>query len=151
MKLLFYRLSLFGSLIISVFILSSYRLPSRQENTIMPIYERFNIDSSASIEVQINQIINLMTLDEKIGQMTQVRHFEDINPDDVTNRFIGSIIHTQGPSPGEGALGWQEKFRSLQNKAIDTRLGIPLLFAVDAIHGQNTYNGATIFPHNIGM
>ena len=151
MKLLFYRLSLFWSLIISVFILSSYRLPSRQENTIMPIYERFNIDPSASIEVQINQIINLMTLDEKIGQMTQVRHFEDINPDDITNRFIGSIIHTQGPSPGEGALGWQEKFRSLQNKAMDTRLGIPLLFAVDAIHGQNTYNGATIFPHNIGM
>ena len=34
---------------------------------------------------------------------------------------------------------------------MDTILGIPLLFAVDAIHGQNTYNGATIFPHNIGM
>jgi beta-glucosidase len=117
----------------------------------IPIYNKFKIDSSASNEDQINQIINLMTLDEKIGQMTQVRHFDDINPDDVTNKFIGSVIHTQGPSPGEGALGWQANFKKLQDKALATRLGIPLLFAVDAIHGQNTYNGATIFPHNIGM
>ena len=46
----------------------------------IPIYTKFKIDSSASNEDQINQIINLMTLDEKIGQMTQVRHFYDINP-----------------------------------------------------------------------
>ncbi|MDG1046707.1 MAG: glycoside hydrolase family 3 N-terminal domain-containing protein [Bacteroidia bacterium] len=117
----------------------------------IPIYDKFQVDSSASYEVQINQIISLMSLDEKIGQMTQVRHFDDINSNDVTDKFIGSVIHTQGPSPGEGAMGWQGKFKRLQSKALETRLGIPLLFAVDAIHGQNTYNGATIFPHNIGM
>ncbi|MEL6484212.1 MAG: glycoside hydrolase family 3 N-terminal domain-containing protein, partial [Bacteroidota bacterium] len=43
------------------------------------------------------------------------------------------------------------KFNHLQRKALSTRLGIPLIFGVDAVHGQNTFEGATIFPHNIGM
>src|SRR5690606_17862103 len=95
--------------------------------------------------------LSRMTLDEKIGQMTQVRHFDDITDDDVENRFIGSIIHTQGPVPGTTAKEWQLRFDALQKRALSTRLGIPLLFGVDAVHGQNTFNGATIFPHNIGM
>jgi beta-glucosidase len=92
-----------------------------------------------------------MTLDEKIGQMTQVRHFDDTSEEEIATRFIGSIIHTQGPLPGANATEWQEKFTRLQQKALSTRLGIPLLFGVDAVHGQNTYEGATIFPHNIGL
>ena len=92
-----------------------------------------------------------MTLEEKIGQMSQVRHFWDIDSGDVTKKFIGSVIHTDGPTPGADAAGWQARFRELQEEALATRLGIPLLFGVDAIHGQNTYDGATIFPHNIGM
>ena len=92
-----------------------------------------------------------MTLEEKIGQMTQVRHFWDISKDDVATKFIGSVIHTQGINPGETAKEWQQKFIKLQKQALSTRLGIPLLFGVDAVHGQNTYNGATIFPHNIGL
>ena len=103
------------------------------------------------IEKQIDSIIALMTLEEKIGQMSQVRHFDDITEDEVTSRFIGSVIHTQGPLPGKTAKEWQEKFTTLQKKALSTRLGIPLLFGVDAVHGQNTFEGATIFPHNIGL
>ncbi|AWX43533.1 Beta-glucosidase [Flagellimonas maritima] len=103
------------------------------------------------IEQKIDSLLALMTLDEKIGQMTQVRHFDDIQEDDITSKFIGSIIHTQGPLPGNNAEEWQAKFTRLQKKALSTRLGIPLIFGVDAIHGQNTYEGATIFPHNIGF
>ena len=103
------------------------------------------------IEQKVDSLLGLMTLDEKIGQMTQVRHFDDITDDDITSKFLGSVIHTQGPTPGNNAKEWQEKFIRLQKKALATRLGIPLLFAVDAVHGQNTYNGAIIFPHNIGM
>lgn len=105
----------------------------------------------ALIEHKVDSLLALMTLDEKIGQMTQVRHFDDISDEDIRTKFIGSVIHTQGPTPGKNALGWQERFTVLQKKALSTRLGIPLLFAVDAVHGQNTYEGATIFPHNIGM
>ncbi|TPV33520.1 glycosyl hydrolase family 3 [Paucihalobacter ruber] len=92
-----------------------------------------------------------MTLDEKIGQMTQIRHFDEDAEKAITNKLIGSIIHTDGPAPGEDAKAWQGKFTELQKLALSTRLGIPLLFGVDAVHGQNTYNGATIFPHNIGL
>jgi beta-glucosidase len=108
-------------------------------------------NKKALIEHKVDSLLALMTLDEKIGQMTQVRHFDDISGDDISTKFIGSVIHTQGPTPGKDALDWQAKFTTLQKKALSTRLGIPLLFAVDAVHGQNTYEGATIFPHNIGL
>ena len=109
------------------------------------------IDKEAIIELKVDSLLTLMTLEEKIGQMTQVRHFDNITDDEIATKFIGSVIHTDGPAPGEDAAGWQAKFVSLQKKALSSRLGIPLLFGVDAVHGQNTFNGATIFPHNIGL
>jgi beta-glucosidase len=104
------------------------------------------------LEQKVDSVLAMMTLDEKIGQMTQVRHFYDLESDSlVTTLGIGSIIHTEGVLPGETATQWQQRFIDLQKKALQTRLGIPLLIGVDAVHGQNTFNGATIFPHNIGM
>jgi beta-glucosidase len=109
------------------------------------------LDTESVIEQRVDSLLSLMTLDEKIGQMTQVRHFDDITPEDIRSKYIGSVIHTQGPLPGRDAAEWQDKFAALQKLALSTRLGIPLLFGVDAVHGQNTYEGATIFPHNIGL
>ncbi|MGY6520217.1 MAG: glycoside hydrolase family 3 protein [Mongoliitalea sp.] len=103
------------------------------------------------LEEKIEALIAQMTLEEKIGQMTQVRHFDDVSVEDIQSKFIGSVIHTQGPLPGVEAAEWQEKFTTFQKQALSTRLGIPLIFGVDAVHGQNTYEGATIFPHNIGL
>ena len=107
--------------------------------------------SAYEVEEKIDSLISKMTLDEKIGQMTQVRHFDDISGGDISSKLIGSVIHTQGPLPGETAQEWLNKFTKLQQEALSTRLGIPLLFGVDAVHGQNTFEGATIFPHNIGL
>ncbi|WP_297765638.1 glycoside hydrolase family 3 N-terminal domain-containing protein [uncultured Muriicola sp.] len=109
------------------------------------------ISKDIKIEEKIDSLLAIMTLDEKIGQMTQVRHFEEIPEDAISSGAIGSIIHTEGPLPGSNAASWQATFTSLQKKALASRLGIPLLFGVDAVHGQNTYDGATIFPHNIGL
>lgn len=109
------------------------------------------IRSEEIIQLKVDSLLAQMTLDEKIGQMTQVRHFDDITEEQVASRFIGSIIHTQGPLPGNTPEEWQAKFNGLQRRALSTRLGIPLIFGVDAVHGQNTFEGATIFPHNIGM
>lgn len=103
------------------------------------------------IEQKVDSLLKLMTLEEKIGQMSQIRHFEEAADVHIREKFIGSIIHTQGALPGKTALDWQKRFIALQKKALSTRLGIPLLFAVDAVHGQNTFEGATIFPHNIGL
>ena len=109
------------------------------------------INPERMIEKKIDSLLALMTLEEKIGQMSQVRHFDDISEEEVASKFIGSVIHTEGLIPGKTAAEWQEKFTRLQKKALSTRLGIPLLFGVDAVHGQNTFEGATIFPHNIGL
>jgi beta-glucosidase-like glycosyl hydrolase len=51
---------------------------------------------------------------------------------------IGSIIHTEGPTPGPSATDWADTFDEFQAQAMKTRLGIPLLIPVDAVHGQNT-------------
>jgi beta-glucosidase len=109
------------------------------------------IKMDPKIAHKIDALMDQMTLDEKIGQMTQVRHFDDITMEEINTKFIGSVIHTQGPIPGIDASEWQTKFTAMQEQALSTKLGIPLLFGVDAIHGQNTYEGATIFPHNIGL
>lgn len=128
------------SIFLCVYFLSS--CSSQTDNAMM---------SDATIEEKIDSLLAVMTLEEKIGQMTQVRHFDDISTDDVKTKFIGSVIHTQGPLPGNGAAEWQARFTELQKQALSTRLAIPLLVGVDAVHGQNTYEGATIFPHNIGL
>ncbi|CAN5307570.1 glycoside hydrolase family 3 N-terminal domain-containing protein [soil metagenome] len=109
------------------------------------------IETDKTVEQKIDSLLAMMTIDEMIGQMTQVRHFDDISGDDVKTKFIGSVIHTQGSVPGKDASGWQDRFKELQEQALSTRLAIPLLFGVDAVHGQNSYEGATIFPHNIGL
>lgn len=100
---------------------------------------------------KVDSLLALMTLDEKIGQMAIVRHFADIEDNEIASKFIGAVIHTEGPQPGKSAKQWQHRFYTLQEQALSSRLGIPLFFGVDAIHGQNTYPGATIFPHNIGL
>ena len=105
-------------------------------------------DSQAQM---IEALIAAMSLDEKIGQMTQSVWHNGVSPEIVRNNAIGSIIHTEGPTPGDTALAWIEKFNAFQRHSLQTRLGIPLLIGVDAVHGQNTFDGAVIFPHNIGM
>jgi beta-glucosidase len=134
----------YESLILSVAIAAVLFVGCKTETANLP-------DPAAEIERNVDSVLALMTLDEKIGQMTQLRHFDENAEDAITNQVIGSIIHTDGPAPGEDAMAWQQRFTELQKRALSTRLGIPLLFGVDAVHGQNTYNGATIFPHNIGL
>ncbi|WP_282124638.1 glycoside hydrolase family 3 protein [Algibacter mikhailovii] len=129
-----------------VFITIGFVMLLSCQNSIAKIH-----DPAIVIERKVDSLLGLMTLEEKIGQMTQVRHFYDIKKGDVETKFIGSVIHTNGPLPGEDALGWQARFVELQKEALSTRLGIPLLIGVDAVHGQNTFPGATIFPHNIGL
>ncbi len=102
-------------------------------------------------EHKIDSLLSGLSLEEKIGQMTQVLHFDPLTESKIAAGHVGSVIHTQGPLPGKNAREWQARFRSLQELAMASPNGIPLLFGVDAVHGQNTYEGATIFPHNIGL
>jgi len=107
----------------------------------------------ASYDVQVKPILAQMTLDEKIGQMTQPdqEYIKDLA--DVGNLFIGSVLSGGGSDPKEGnsLQAWTDMYDRLQQQALKTRLGIPILYGVDALHGHNNVLGAVIFPQNIGL
>ncbi len=109
------------------------------------------ITVSASAAVDIEALISSMTLDEKIGQMTQAER-GSATPDDVRNYFLGSILSGGGSHPASNTpTGWADMHDDYQNQALSTRLGIPILYGIDAVHGHSNVYGATIFPHNIGL
>ncbi|KAL8496226.1 hypothetical protein ACS0TY_020079 [Phlomoides rotata] len=93
-----------------------------------------------------------MTLEEKIGQMTQIER--EVSSADVVNKyFIGSIVSGGGsaPCPRASSEDWANMVNDFQNGALSTRLGIPLLYGIDGVHGNNNVYNATIFPHNVGL
>lgn len=109
------------------------------------------MDSSLTAEERALDLLARMTLDEKIGQMTQVEK-NSIPAGDVTRYFIGSILSGGGGYPARNTpKGWAEMVDTFQEAALATRLGIPILYGVDAVHGHGNLYGATIFPHNIGL
>ena len=88
-------------------------------------------------------LISLMTIEEKIGQMMQISYNQvDFAQAEewVVKRAAGSFLHVLG-----------ENAQHLQNLSGSTRLGIPLIFGIDAIHGHALHNGATIFPSQLAM
>ncbi len=112
-----------------------------------PIYK----DLEASIEDRVEDLLSRMTLAEKIGQVTQVEK-NSIRKKDITERFIGSLLSGGGGyPPGNTPESWADMVNSYQEYASQTRLGIPLIYGVDAIHGHGNLKGATLFPHNIGL
>ena len=94
-----------------------------------------------------------MTLAEKIGQMTQANHLALSDESDIADYALGSLLAGGGGSPatGNSPQDWADMVDRYQSTATSTRLGIPIIFGVDAVHGHNNVYGATIFPHNIGL
>ncbi|MCB2154555.1 glycoside hydrolase family 3 protein [bacterium] len=100
---------------------------------------------------EVDDLVAQMTLAEKIGQMTQAER-SAATPNDVATFFLGSILSGGGSSPADGSVaGWAAMHDAYQQAALSTRLGIPILYGIDAVHGHNNVVGATIFPHNIGL
>jgi beta-glucosidase len=102
-------------------------------------------------EAEVGTLLQQMTLAEKIGQMTQVEK-NSIQPDDTASYFIGSILSGGGGNPASNSPEeWSHMVRGFQEAALKTRLRIPLIYGVDAVHGHNNMRGAVIFPHNVGL
>ena len=100
----------------------------------------------------VETLMSDMTLKEKIGQMTQVdRQFlNDIS--DISKYGFGSLLSGGGSTPATNEpKAWADMYDSYQREALKTRLQIPLIYGIDAVHGHNNVVGATIFPHNIGL
>jgi beta-glucosidase len=93
-----------------------------------------------------------MTLDEKVGQMTQAERGALRSESDIRGYFLGSVLSGGGSAPPDKtAPGWAEMYDRYQSIALQTRLRIPLIYGVDAVHGHNNVVGSVIFPHNIAL
>jgi len=108
--------------------------------------------TTPAIEKEIDRLLSQMTLEEKVGQMTQVDIRYIKKPEDVIKYGFGSILSGGGATPTPNTPeAWADLYDSLQTLALRTRLGIPIIYGIDAVHGHNNVKGAVIFPHNIGM
>lgn len=101
----------------------------------------------------IRKLVGEMTLAEKAGQMTQpdLGSVKDLR--DVETLALGSILSggSSDPKSGNTLKDWTDLYVTCQKHALNTRLRIPILYGIDAVHGHNNVLGAVIFPHNIGL
>ena len=138
-----------------------------------PVY----LDPNASIKDRVNDLLHRMTLEEKVGQMDQIvigklRDANEPANGDCNNGggndgqlqtsclqrvlidyHTGSILSggTDNPSDNTGR-GWAEQYNTIQHYAVDhSRLHIPIIYGVDAVHGFGHPWQAPLFPHSIGM
>jgi len=112
------------------------------------LYKDFN----QPVALRVKDLMSRMTLAEKIGQMTQIER-SVANASDIEHYLVGSVLSGGGsvPAPNATAFQWNNMTDYFQRSALKTRLGIPLMYGIDAVHGHNNVYGATIFPHNIGL
>jgi beta-glucosidase len=107
----------------------------------------------SSFDPQVNELLAQMTLEEKVGQITQAdqEHLQDVR--DIETYFLGSLLSggSSDPKKSNQVQDWADMYDLYQSHALKTRLRIPLLYGVDAVHGHNNVIGAVIFPHNIGL
>ena len=121
---------------------------------------------SAEVETRIDALLDKMTVEEKVGQMTQVtlavlldeatrrdRTKLIVDPDklkDAINKYhVGSILNT-----GSRALTieeWRRLITMIQDEALASRISVPVIYGIDSIHGATYMKGSTLFPHNIGL
>ncbi|XP_057981149.1 uncharacterized protein LOC131166577 [Malania oleifera] len=109
-------------------------------------------DPKQPIDERIKDLMGRMTLPEKIGQMVQIDRV-NVTADIMKNYFIGSLLSAGGsvPEPEATPETWVKMVNELQRGALGTRLGIPYIYGIDAVHGHNNVYRATIFPHNVGL
>ncbi len=106
----------------------------------------------SSRDPEVRALLARMTLKEKIGQMTQAEQHQLVDVEDIETYALGSLLSGGDSDPKTNSLqDWTELYDGYQARALETRLGIPILYGIDAVHGNNNVEGAVLFPHNIGL
>lgn len=112
--------------------------------------------TDAALEARVRAIVAGMTLEQKIGQMTQA-DIRSVKPSDVRKYYLGSVLNGGGAWPNlnmhASVADWQklsdEFYRA--SMSTDMRVKVPVIWGTDAVHGHNNVYGTTLFPHNIGL
>ncbi|KAF5821638.1 putative glucan 1,3-beta-glucosidase [Helianthus annuus] len=119
-------------------------------DTVNTVYKNAN----EPIEARVKDLLSRMTLKEKLGQMTQIERTV-ATPDLIKDLCIGSVLSGPESKPNENSnatsADWADMIDGLQKGALESRLGIPIFYGSDAVHGNNNVYGTTIFPHNVGL
>lgn len=109
------------------------------------------LDPTLPVDERVEDLLARMDLADKIGQMTQAER-GSITTETVTALRLGSVLSGGGSAPDPNTpQAWADMYDDFQAAAAQTPLGIPILYGIDAVHGNNTLTGATVFPHNIGL
>ncbi|EPX61821.1 Periplasmic beta-glucosidase [Cystobacter fuscus DSM 2262] len=114
------------------------------------------IPKDPELEKRIDTLLSKMSLEEKVGQITQVE-ISNVTPDEVKQYHLGSVLNGGGAWPngkkGSTVAEWNALADQLWAASVDPANGqrIPIIWGVDAVHGHNNVKGATLFPHNIGL
>jgi beta-glucosidase len=107
-----------------------------------------------SIAARVDALLARMSVDQKLGQMIQAER-ASTTPDDVREHHIGSVLSGGGSVPGANRpadwVAMNDAYWAASMSDDNGRLPIPLLYAIDAIHGNANVLGATVLPHNIGL
>ncbi|KAI8558677.1 hypothetical protein RHMOL_Rhmol04G0115400 [Rhododendron molle] len=109
-------------------------------------------DPKQPAAVRVEDLLGRMTLEEKIGQMVQIERGV-ATAEIMRNYSIGSVLSGGGSTPllNASAEDWVNMVNGFQKGSLASRLGIPMIYGIDAVHGHNSVYNATIFPHNIGL
>ena len=108
-------------------------------------------DPSLPVATRVTDLLSRMTVDDKVGQMTQSER-GTTSAADITAYRVGSVLSGGGSAPAPNTpAGWADMYDDYQRGALATSLQIPILYGIDAVHGNNNVPGSTIFPHNIGL
>lgn len=109
------------------------------------------IDLDAIINAKVDSILALMTTEEKINQTAEVL-VDIISTQQLTQKMYGSVFNGGGyPFASNTKETWVSNLDAMHDAAAKSRLHIPILYGIDAVHGNGTVEGSTVFPHNIGM
>ncbi|MBV9929285.1 MAG: glycoside hydrolase family 3 C-terminal domain-containing protein [Acidobacteria bacterium] len=107
-----------------------------------------------SYDARARELLNQMTLEEKVGQMTQAEQDAAMKePADIRTLALGSLLSggSSDPKAGNSLQAWTDLYDRVQTEALKSRLAIPILYGIDAVHGHSNVLGATVFPHNVGL
>lgn len=114
------------------------------------------IGRDAQIEARVAQIVAGMTLPQKVGQMTQPE-IQFITPEQVRQYYIGSLLNGGSSWPGKNKHATPADWVALADRyydasmSTDSAVKVPVIWGIDAIHGNSAVYGATLYPHNIGL